>query len=175
MSKQNRKSAYNRVVVFVDVTQKGGSILFQATQNWEPVHQKHSPLTPDQLQEVPDLKITSDSAKLIAILKAMKTLVKKLPKGQKAPYELVIVQSSDNVTRWLQKPESRKVETTQKLGEYLDQLRQHFPNTRFEQRKAKAIATLINPDHGKSANKNTTPDETSANPTLAQLNTTNPL
>jgi len=155
MSKKNAQPAYNRVVVFVDVTTKGGSILFQATQGWEPVHQKHSPLNRAQLHEVPDMTITSDSAKLIAILKALKTLVKKL-KGKPAPYELVIVQSSDHTTRWLQNPASRKAETAQKLGGYLDQLCQHFPRVRFEQRKATVIATLMNPDRGQSTSENAT-------------------
>ncbi len=135
----------NRVLVLVDATPKGAKVVLRALHGWETQLAEHTLDIAAEEIVFNDAKLTGDHAKMIAIIKAMKRLMTKLPRKQRqAQYQLVIVQSSQTAQHWLTNATSRKAELGKVLGGYVDRLRQYFPNVQFEQRDRSTITRLMN-------------------------------
>jgi hypothetical protein len=115
----------------------------RALNGWQDqVAEQTVTITPDDFT-YNDAKLNGDHTKLIAIIKAMKQLVNKLPAEQKAHYHLVIVHSSQNVQGWLTQSADRKADLVQEFGGYIDRLSGWFPQLRFEHRSRKVITDLM--------------------------------
>lgn len=141
MSKQ--QPTINRVLVLVDATPKGGTVVLRALNGWEHQIAEQTVTIAAEDFTYNDAKLNGDHTKLIAIIKAMKQLVSKLPAQKKASYHLVIVHSSQNVQGWLTQTAARKADLVQEFGGYVDRLSGWFPQLQFEHRPRKVITDLM--------------------------------
>ena len=133
----------NRVLMLVDATPQGGKVILRALHGWQTqLAEQQLEFTAQDLS-LDSSKVSGDHTKMIAIIKAMKQLVQKLPQNRKSRYELVIVHTSQNVQHWLTNSASRKAELGQTLGSYVDRLGLHFRHIRFEKRDRKTVAALM--------------------------------
>lgn len=143
MSKTTTTPKVNRVLVLIDATPQGGKVVLRALNGWQNTLAEQTVELAAQDFTFNDAKLTSDHAKVIAIIKTLKRLTSKLPDQGKARYHLVIVQSSKAVQTWLTDAASRKAELPKTLTGYVDKLAAHFPHLQFEQRERKVITQLM--------------------------------
>lgn len=133
----------NKVLVLIEATPKGGRIIFRALQDWQTVlAERVIELSADDLVFQGET-VSADYTKVIAIIKALKHLTTKLSQNTTAPYEVILVQPSLTVQRWLSNPESRKAELAQTFGAYVDRLTQRFPQIRLERRDRPVMDRLM--------------------------------
>ena len=136
-------SKVNRVLVLIDATPQGGKVVLRALQGWQTTLAEQTVELAAQDFTFNEAKLTSDHAKVIAIIKALKRLTSKLPEQGNAGYRLVIVHSSKTVQTWLTDPASRKADLPTTLTAYVDKLAVRFPQLQFEQRERKVITKLM--------------------------------
>lgn len=141
---RTQSAKFDRVVIWVDVTQKGGVVALRAMNGWYHEHASTTiEITPADFRVIDGVKLTGDNAKLIAVVKALKVLQAKLPKGKKAAYSVHIIQSSNNVDGWLNGTMERKAETVVLLNDYISRLSTCFREIHFLKRSTGVIKNLI--------------------------------